>query len=118
MTDSNDQFLKAREEFAAWYDSMPEDVQFMIDEISDRTHSIVNESDYDQFRLKLCEIDIVEVEQFEDRFCKEYDGTVTEVEQEFLQEMQQQRGLPEPPPASHYTSFEFNGHTFFFIAQE
>ena len=57
-------FLTARKEFADWYDAKPEEVQFLIDEISDHTNFLIHENDYDKFIELLSEFNIVTVEQF------------------------------------------------------
>ena len=37
------------QEYANWYDSKPQDVQELVDEISDRTSYITESSEYNEF---------------------------------------------------------------------
>jgi hypothetical protein len=70
----SNEFLQARYDFAAWYESKPEEVQFLIDEIADKTSFIIDENAYDEFINVLSDYDIVTPEEFADKFQSEYEG--------------------------------------------
>ena len=59
------EFIKAREDFASWYDSKTEDMQALIDEISDRTYFIIDEDEYDAFISELGDYGITDASSFE-----------------------------------------------------
>lgn len=68
------EFMKARIDFANWYDNKPEEIQELIDEIADRTSFIIDEDEYDEFIEVLSDYGITTAEEFEDRFCSEWEG--------------------------------------------
>ena len=68
------EFMHARLKFAEWYDAKSEDEQELIDEISDRTYNITDESDYDDFIELLDDYGITNAQQFEDAFEMEFEG--------------------------------------------
>ena len=68
------EFTKAREDFAKWYDNKPEEIQELIDEISDRTSFIIDEDEYDEFIEVLADYGITTAQQFEDAFYGEWEG--------------------------------------------
>ena len=68
------EFIKAREDFAAWYDAKSEDTQAFIDEISDRTSFIIDEDEYDDFIETLDDYGITDASTFEDAFWGEWEG--------------------------------------------
>jgi hypothetical protein len=67
-------FKTAMSDFSKWYESKPQEIQFLIDEISDKTSFIVNEDAYDEFITILADYSITTAEEFEDSFCGEYEG--------------------------------------------
>ena len=68
------EFIKAREDFETWYDSKYEETQSLIDEISYRTHYIIDEDEYDAFIALLADEGITEASIFEDAFYAEFEG--------------------------------------------
>ena len=69
------EFVTARDAFAAWYDSKDAATQELIDSISDRTHFIIEEQDYDRFINMLDEdYGITSAMDFEDKFEAELEG--------------------------------------------
>ena len=78
-------FIKAREDFAAWYDAKSEESMEFIDEISDRTCFIIDEDEYDEFIKELDSYGITTAEQFADAFEGEYEGTGDRVTAEFAE---------------------------------
>ena len=123
------EFKKAREDFANWYDGKDEDQQEFIDEISDRTYSIIDEEDYDEFIELLDDEGINDADDFTDRFEAEF-----EYESELIQwveELVEASGYLNDVPAfiaNHidyqsvwqcelrydYSIIEFNNHLFLF----
>ena len=123
------EFKKAREDFANWYDGKDEDKQEFIDEISDRTYSIIDEEDYDEFIELLEDEGIKDADDFSDRFEAEF-----EYESELIgwvEEMVEEMGYLNDVPAfikNHidyqsvwqcelrydYSIIEFNNHMFLF----
>lgn len=87
------EFMKARIDFAEWYDSKPEEIQFLIDEISDRTSFIIDEAEYDEFIEVLADYGITTAEQFEDRFNSEYEGYGEHIYAKFAEEWCDDTGL-------------------------
>ena len=59
--------------YEKWYDGKDEDVQELIDEVSDRTNGITEESEYDEFIEELDSEGITSSDEFEDRFEGEFD---------------------------------------------
>ena len=70
-----------RDAFAAWYDAKTEEVQELIDSISDITSDIIDEADYDSFMKELDDNGIETVEQFEDAYAGQYDSGADFAEQ-------------------------------------
>ena len=68
------QFVKAREDFAAWYDNKSDELQTFIDVISDRTYYIIDEDEYDAFISELECYGITDAQTFEDAFQGEHEG--------------------------------------------
>ena len=87
------EFKKAREDFAAWYDSKSEDVQELIDSISDRTYCIVDEDAYDEFIDELESFGITNASKFEDAFYAEFDGSGEHVLTEFAEDFCESTGI-------------------------
>ena len=125
------EFMKARLDFAAWYDSKPEEIQFLIDEISDRTSFIIDEADYDKFIEQLADYGITTAEQFADAFEAEYEGYGEHIYAKFAEEFCDSACLTEGVPELfinaidfemvYYQSlqydfmdFDFNGNRYFF----
>ena len=73
-TSLSPEFIKAREDFAAWYDGKDEDTQELIDTISDRTYYIIDEEEYDEFISELESEGITTASEFEDRFETEVES--------------------------------------------
>ena len=70
-----------RDAFAAWYDAKTEEVQELIDSISDMTSDIIDEADYDSFMKELDDNGIETAEQFEDAYAGQYDSGAIFAEQ-------------------------------------
>lgn len=86
-------FIKAREDFAAWYDAKSEDTQALIDEISDRTYFIIDEDEYDDFIETLDDYGITDAQTFEDVFQGEYEGYGEHVLTKFTEEFCDDTGI-------------------------
>ena len=91
------EFIKAREDFATWYDSKTEETQALIDEISDRTHFIIDEDEYDSFIEELANYGINDASQFEDAFSQEVEGYGERVFAEFSEELVESCGYTIEP---------------------
>ena len=87
------QFIKAREDFAAWYDAKSEEIQLLIDVISDRTYHIIDEDEYDQFIDELSDYGITTAEQFEDAFNGEFAGFGEHILTEFAEDYCEATGI-------------------------
>ena len=123
------EFLKAREDFADWYDAKSEDEQQFIDEISDRTSFIIDEDEYDEFIEELADQGIETASQFEDAFNGEWEGTGERIVALFSEDLIEQCGYSIQPEfiAScidyelvwysalryDYNAIEFKGNTYF-----
>ena len=127
------EFIKAREDFAAWYDAKSEDEQLLIDEISDRTSYIIDEDEYDKFIEELDSYGIKDASTFEDAFYGEHEGTGERVTSEFTEQLIDDCGylnssdIPEFVKRNidyssmwdsevryDFNAVEFNGNTYFF----
>ncbi len=124
------EFIKAQDDFATWYDSKSEEYQSFIDEISDRTHFIIDEDEYDSFIGELANYGINDVEEFEEAFSGEREGYGEKVFAEFSEEIVSDCGFSiEPDFIAHcidwemvwystlrydYQTIEFKGNTYFF----
>ena len=125
------QFIKAREDFAKWYDAKPEEIQYLIDEISDRTSFIIDEDEYDEFIEVLADYGITTAEQFEDRFRGEYEGYGEYLYAQFAEEWCDDTGLNANVPdlfvgaidyeqvyyqslQYDFTDVDFRGNRYFF----
>jgi hypothetical protein len=125
------EFIKAREEFAKWYDEKPEEVQFLIDEIADRTSFIIDEADYDEFIVTLADYGIETSQQFEDAFEAEHEGYGEHIYAKFAEDFYENTGLALDVPEAlfraidwelvYYNSvqydfmdFDFKGNRYFF----
>jgi hypothetical protein len=122
--------LKAQEDFATWYDSKSEEYQLLIDEISDRTHYIIDEDEYDSFIEELANYGINDAEQFEDAFEREVEGYGERVFAEFSEELYESMAYETVPAflvgcidwelvwrsalRYDYQTVEFKGNTYFF----
>ena len=118
------EFIKAREDFAAWYDAKHEDEQALIDEISDRTSYIIDEDEYDKFIEELDSYGI------EDAFYGEIEGTGERVTTEFAEQLVEDMGYSIQPEfiancidyqlvwysalRYDFNAVEFGGNTYFF----
>jgi hypothetical protein len=125
----SDEFMKGRLDFASWYDSKTEDMQALIDEISDRTSFIIDEDEYDAFISELDDYGITDAESFEDAFNGEYEGYGEKVFAEFSEELVESCGYTIEPEfiancidwelvwysalRYDYNTFEFKGNTYF-----
>ena len=81
------EFIKAREDFATWYDAKSEEMQALIDEISDRTYFIIDEDEYDAFIELLDAYNITDASTFEDAFYGEHEGIGERVTGEFCEQL-------------------------------
>jgi len=106
------QFIKAREDFANWYDSKAEEVQEFIDEVSDNTCFIIDEEEYDAFMELLEDIGIDSQEQFMDRFHGEYEGTGDNILSEFAREFYDSVGYDTPDHLEGCVDYESVWHNF------
>ena len=124
------EFIKAREDFATWYDAKSEDMQALIDEISDRTYYIIDENEYDEFIEELANYGINDASSFEDAFEREVEGSGVRVFAEFSEELIESCGYTIEPEfiancidwelvwysslRYDYQAFEFKGNSYFF----
>ena len=124
------EFTKAREDFAAWYDAKSEDEQQFIDEISDRTSFIIDESEYDEFIEELDAYGITNSSDFEDAFYGEWEGYGERIYAEFAEDLIEQCGHNIEPEFIRncidyelvwysalrydFNAVEFKGNTYFF----
>ena len=125
------EFIKARDDFAAWYDAKSEDMQELIDEISDRTHFIIDEDEYDEFIAELDAYNIPDASTFEDAFYGEFEGygerILTEFAEQFADDLGLDSNIPEDFKACidynqywyyslqhDFVEIEFKGNTYFF----
>ena len=123
------EFIKAREDFADWYDAKSEEMMELIDEISDRTCFIIDEDEYDEFIKELDSSGITTAEQFADAFCGEHEGQGDHVASKFTEDYCDDLGYNVPELFQNaidyelvwYQSFqyefftiEFKGNTYFF----
>lgn len=130
-TNLSPEFIKAREDFATWYDSKSEDEQELIDEISDRTSFIIDEDEYDEFLKELDDCySITTASDFEDAFEGEFEGTGERVTTEFAENFVDSCGYSlEPEWLSYcidysmvwsttlqydFSEIEYKGNTYFF----
>ncbi len=116
--------------FEAWYDSKTEDMQELIDEISDRTYYIIDENEYDEFISELGDYGITDASSFEDAFYGEVEGHGERVFAEFSEELMESCGYKIEPEfivncidwelvwysslRYDYNTIEFKGNTYFF----
>ena len=123
------EFMKAREDFAAWYDAKSEDEQQLIDEISDRTSFIIDEDEYDEFIDELNGYGITDARTFEDAFQGEWEGTGERIVALFSEDLIDQCGYSIEPEfiancidyelvwysalRYDYNAIEFKGNTYF-----
>jgi hypothetical protein len=126
----SDEFMKARIDFATWYDGKYEETQNLIDEISDRTYYIIDENEYDEFIEELANYGINDASSFEDAFEREVEGYGERVFAEFSEELVESCGYAIQPEfvancidweqvwysslRYDYQTFEFKGNTYFF----
>ena len=124
------EFIKAREDFAFWYDSKSEEMQLFIDSISERTNFIIDEDEYESFIEELANYGINDVEEFEDAFNGEREGYGERVFSEFSEELVSDCGYTIEPDfiancidwelvwysalRYDYQTIEFKGNTYFF----
>ena len=124
------EFTKAREDFATWYDNKSDDMQLLIDEISDRTYSIIDEDEYDAFIQELDSLGITDASTFENAFCGEFEGISEDVLAEFSEDFYDQCGmLPDNDVIKNcidwnqvwyyamrhdFYDLQFKGNTYFF----
>lgn len=87
MTALSPAFVASSVRFERWYDSKDADTQALIDEISDRTVSIIEEAEYDAFiNLLQSEVGITTAEGFEDAFSGEWDGVGDHITTKFTED--------------------------------
>ena len=115
--------------FENWYDSKSEDMQLLIDEISERTYYIIDEDEYDQFIEELANYGICDAESFEDAFTQEVEGYGERVYAEFSEQLVEDFGYSIQPEfiancidwelvwhstlRYDYNAVEFKGNTYF-----
>ena len=126
----SDEFMKARIDFANWYDAKSEETQLLIDEISDRTSYIIDEEEYDTFIEELANYGINDAVDFADAFQMESEGYGERVFAEFSEELIESCGYTIEPEfiancidwelvwysalRYDYQTIEFKGNTYFF----
>ena len=125
------EFIKARDDFAHWYDSKSEEQQELIDEISDRTCFIIDEDEYDAFISELEDESITTAEEFMDAFFGECEGIGERVTTEFTEQYLDDCGMIDNIPdiiqgcidyqlvwystlRYDFYDMEFKGNTYFF----
>jgi len=126
------QFVAARDAFAAWYDRKSPDTQELIDSISERTHYIIDEQEYDDFLTLLDEeFCIVTAVDFEDKFEAEFAGYGDGLLAEYAANMVEESGYLDRVPdflKNHidfeavwncelrydYSEIQFNENTYLF----
>lgn len=125
------EFMKARIDFAKWYDNKPEEIQALIDEISDRTSFIIDEDAYDEFIELIAEYGITTAEQFEERFHSEWEGYGEHIYAQFSEEFCEGCGYDSQIPdifknaidyemvyyqtvQYNFMDFDFRGNRYFF----
>lgn len=124
------EFIKAREDFATWYDGKYEETQNLIDEISDRTYYIIDEEEYDSFIEELANYGINDAISFADTFQMEAEGYGERVFAEFSEQLMNDLGYEIKPDfiadcidweqvwysslRYDYQTIEFKGNTYFF----
>ena len=115
--------------FEAWYDAKSEGMQLLIDEISDRTHYIIDEDEYDAFIEELSDYGITTADEFEDAFEGEWEGTGERVTSEFAEDLMESCGYSIEPEFIRncidwervwhsalkfdYNTIDFCGNTYF-----
>ena len=125
-------FVAARDAFAAWYDRKSPDTQELIDSISERTHYIIDEQEYDDFLTLLDEeFCIVTAVDFEDKFEAEFEGYGDSQLAEYAENMVDESGYLDRVPdfiKNHidweavwncelrydYSEIQFNENTYLF----
>lgn len=80
-------FVASSVRFERWYDSKDADTQELIDEISDRTHFIIEEHEYDAFINELKDEGITTASEFEDRFYGEWESVGDHVTSNFSEQL-------------------------------
>jgi len=103
----SDKFMKSRIDFAAWYDAKPEEIQYLIDEISERTSFIIDEDEYDEFIEVLADYDITTAEQFEDAFRGEFEGYGQHILTEFTENLIDEIGYLDQVPDILKSAIDF-----------
>jgi len=103
----SDKFMKSRIDFAAWYDTKPEEIQYLIDEISERTSFIIDEDEYDEFIEVLADYDITTAEQFEDAFRGEFEGYGQHILTEFTENLIDEIGYLDQVPDILKSAIDF-----------
>ena len=123
------EFIKAREDFAQWYDAKSKNEQRLIDEISIRTSYIIDEDEYEGFIEELDSYGITDASTFEDAFYGEHEGHGERVYSEFSEQLVDDMGYSiEPEFISNcidyelvwyselrydYNALQFKGNTYF-----
>ena len=122
--------MQAQADYETWYDAKSEEMQALIDEISDRTSYITEEDEYDAFIEELANYGINDASQFEDAFNVEVEGYGERVTAEFAEDLMEQCGYKIEPEFIYncidwelvwrtalqydYQEMEFKGNTYFF----
>ena len=80
-------FVASSVRFERWYDSKDAVTKELIDEISDRTHFIIDEAEYDAFiNMLASHMSITTAEQFEDAFYGELEGVGDHITTKFTED--------------------------------
>ena len=107
------EFIKAREDFAAWYDAKSEDTQALIDEISDRTSFIIDEDEYDDFIETLDDHGITDALTFENSFWGEYQGYGENVLTQFAEQWCNEAGVTSGIDDSIVNCIDYNQYWYY-----
>ena len=123
---SSPEFIKARNDFEAWYDSHSEEVKELIDLIAEETTFILEESAYDAFVSELSKLGINHAAAFQTRFYGEFEGITGEpAKAAFAEWLIDECGFEielgfdgvkvwNEKLSKEYSCFEFIGHSYFF----
>lgn len=112
------EFIAARDAFAAWYDNKSEDIQSLIDEISDRTHFIIDEDEYDAFIDELESHGIEDSDTFVDAFYGEFEGYGERILTEFAEQFADDLGLDSNIPEDFKACIDYNQYWYYALQHD
>ena len=126
------EFVAARDAFAQWYDNLSDDKRELVDSISDATYYITEEQEYERFIDMLDEeFSITTAIDFEDKFCREFEGYGDNQLFEYAEELMEDCGYLDRVPEFikyaidyellwnstlrfDYSELQFNENTYLF----